>query len=202
MSNPVNGSSPIVRQLYGSSADTAVPRGARPGGSTAYVGPTIGHAIPRQPSDPHHPNHRPHGGGDINWGYAPWLFAGLGFYNVLYADPYWLTGFWFPYDYGYDYDPNWDPTEAGGAGYYGDEQGGIGALKLKVEPTSAEVLVDGYYMGTVDDFNGVFQKMELTAGPHHVEIRAPGFRSIAFDVRIEPNDSVTYRGELQPLSRR
>ncbi len=57
-------------------------------------------------------------------------------------------------------------------------------------------------MGVVDDFNGAFQKMELAAGPHHVEIQAPGYRSIAFDVRIEPNDTVTYRGELQLLSKR
>ena len=203
-SNPANGNSPVVRRLYGSAGDNAVPRGARPYGSTPYIGPTIGHAVPRQPGTPGRPGRPPHGGGrgDINWGYAPWMFAGLGFYDVLYADPYWLAGYWFPYDYGYDYDPNWDPTGAVGAGYSGDEQGGMGGLKLKVQPTSAQVLVDGYYMGTVDDFNGAFQKMDLTSGPHHVEIRAPGFRAITFDVRIEPNDTVTYRGELQPLSRR
>ena len=204
-SSPTNGANPVVRRLYGAEGDNAVPRGARPygNGATPYIGTTLGHAIPRQPGTPTRPPSRPpHGGGDINWGYAPWLFTGIGFYNGLYADPYWLTGFWFPYDYGYDYDPYWDPTEAAGAGYYGNEQGGVGGLKLKVEPSSAEVLVDGYSMGTVDNFNGVFQRMELTTGPHHVEIRAPGFRSIAFDVRIEPNDTVTYRGELQPLSRR
>ena len=101
MSNPVNGNSPIVRRLYGSSGDTAVPRGARPYGSTPYVGTTLGHAIQRQPGAPIRAGRPPHGptggGGDINWGYAPWMFAGLGFYNVLYADPYWLTGYWFPY---------------------------------------------------------------------------------------------------------
>ncbi len=203
--DPTNGASPVVRRLYGAEGDNAVPRGARPSGlgATAYVGPIIGHAIPRQSGTPQRaPGRQPSGGGDINWGYAPWLFAGLGFYDVLYPDPYWLAGYWFPYGYGYDYDPAWDPTEAAGAGYYGDEQRGVGGLKLKVEPRNAEVLVDGSPMGTVDDFNGVFQKMQLTAGPHHVEIRAPGFRSIAFDVRIEPDDTVTYRGELQPLSTR
>ena len=45
------------------------------------------------------------------------------------------------------------------------------------------------------------RRLELTSGPHHVEIRAPGYRTITFDVRIEPNDTVTYRGELQPLSK-
>ncbi|HEX7487030.1 MAG TPA: PEGA domain-containing protein, partial [Vicinamibacterales bacterium] len=79
---------------------------------------------------------------------------------------------------------------------------GRGALKLKVEPQDAEVYVDGYYMGVVDDFNGTFQRMELEAGAHHLEIRAPGFQTITFDVRIEPNETVTYRGDLQALSKR
>jgi hypothetical protein len=203
LTNPVNGSSPIVRQMYGAPGDGAVPRGSRPSATTPYVGLTIGHAIPRDPSTSSRPNRRPHGsGGDINWGYAPWIFSGLGFYNVLYADPLWLTGYFFPYDYGYDYDPGWDPTQAGGDGYYGNEPAAMGGLKLKVEPKDADVYIDGNLMGVVDDFNGVFQRMQLEAGPHHVELRAPGFRTIAFDVRIEPNDTVTYRGDLQPLSKR
>ena len=55
-------------------------------------------------------------------------------------------------------------------------------------------------MGTVDDFDGTFQKMELEAGAHRVEIRAIGFQTISFDVRVEPNDTITYRGELQPAA--
>jgi len=43
---------------------------------------------------------------------------GLGFYDVLYADPYWLAGYWFPYDYGYDYDSNWDPNRGGRRGLF------------------------------------------------------------------------------------
>ncbi len=62
--------------------------------------------------------------------------------------------------------------------------------------------MDGYYMGVVDDFNGTFQKLELEVGAHHVEIRAPGYQTIAFDVRIEIGGTVTYRGELQLLSKR
>lgn len=209
MSNPVNGSSPTVRQIYGSPGDLAVPRGSRPYGSTPYVGvtgtvvPVSGQAISRQPSAPERPGtYPPSGGGSINWGYAPWIFSGLGFYNVLYADPYWLGGYWFPYDeFGYAYDPNWDPAVSGSE-FYVDQEAGQGGLRLKVEPGSAAVFVDGSPMGTVDDFSGIFHKMQLPAGPHHVEVQAPGYRSIAFDVRIEPNDTVTYRGELQRLSER
>jgi hypothetical protein len=54
----------------------------------------------------------------------------------------------------------------------------------------------------VDDFDGTFQKLELETGPHHVEIRAPGYQTISFDIRIEFNETVTYRGELQLVSKR
>ena len=33
-----------------------------------------------------------------------------------------------------------------------------------------------------------------------MEVRAIGYQTITFDVRIEPNDTVTYRGELQPAA--
>ncbi len=33
--------------------------------------------------------------------------------------------------------------------------------------------VDGYYVGRVDDFDGLFQRLHLASGPHRLEIRAP-----------------------------
>ena len=51
-----------------------------------------------------------------------------------------------------------------------------GALRLKVKPVEASVYVDGYYVGVVDDFDGVFQRLRLEPGPHHLEIRAAGTR--------------------------
>jgi hypothetical protein len=103
------------------------------------------------------------------------------------------------------YDPwsYWGAPYVGDGYYYdGNEPSGRGGLKLKVEPTFAEVYVDGYYMGVVGDFDGAFQKMDLEVGAHHIEIRAPGYQTIVFDVRIEFGDTVTYRGALQPLSRK
>jgi hypothetical protein len=185
--NPADGRSSYVREVYGSPGDRAVPRGARPNPG----GPVVGQAVVR----PNAPVHRPPGGGGGWYPYYPtypyygWAF-GLGYFS--YYDPYWWWGA--PYGYsGYDY---------GSYGYYAGEQAGRGGLKLKVEPTNAEVFVDGYYVGTVDDFDGTFQKLELETGAHHVEIRAPGYQTIAFDVRIEFDQTVTYRGELQLLSKR
>jgi hypothetical protein len=188
--NPANGNSSYVREMYGSPSDRAVPRGSRPNPG----GPVVGQAVPR--GGDYYPPGRPPGNGGIWYSYYPsypyypyygWAF-GLGYYG--FYDPWWAWGGPYGGDgYGYGYG-------------YGSDQGGRGGLKLKVEPTNAEVYVDGYYMGTVDDFDGTFQKLELEVGAHHVEIRAPGYQTIAFDVRIEFGDTVTYRGELQALSKR
>jgi hypothetical protein len=59
------------------------------------------------------------------------------------------------------------------------------------------VYVDGYFVGLVDDYDGTFQRLELDAGPHRVELRKAGFPSMTIEVRILEGETVTYRGELR-----
>jgi hypothetical protein len=73
-----------------------------------------------------------------------------------------------------------------------------GALRLKIKPREAQVLVDGYFAGRVDDFDGVFQRLRLESGPHRIEIGADGYETLSFDIRILPDRTVTYEGELRP----
>ena len=100
--------------------------------------------------------------------------------------------------YGY-YDPwNWgwyDPYPPAGYGYGYD-----GSLKIKVKPRHAEVYVDGYFAGAVDDYDGAFQRLRLDAGPHRVEVRLDGYDPLEFDVRILPGRTVTYKGEMTRAS--
>jgi hypothetical protein len=60
------------------------------------------------------------------------------------------------------------------------------------------VYVDGYFAGRVDDYDGIFQALKLEAGAHHIQIVAQGHSPLDFDVRIEPNRKITYRGTLRP----
>src|SRR5262245_17836287 len=115
-------------------------------------------------------------------GYYPWAWGGLGFggYYGGYYDPGW-------------YDP-YPPVYTGGGGFEYD-----GKLRLKVKPREAAVYVDGYYAGRVDDFDGVFQRLKIDAGPHRVEIRLDGYETLTFDVRIDPDRTTTYEGELTKL---
>jgi len=72
----------------------------------------------------------------------------------------------------------------------------VGYLRLNVQPYSAQVFIDGFYVSTVDTFTGGGPARALPAGPHRVEIRADGYETATFDVRIDPNETITYRREL------
>jgi hypothetical protein len=58
--------------------------------------------------------------------------------------------------------------------------------------------VDGYFTGTVDNFDGTLQQANLEAGPHKIEIRQQGFETISFDVNVEPGRTITYRAAMRP----
>jgi PEGA domain-containing protein len=151
---------------------SAVPSSSRPREGR----PATGQAVERRPGA---------GGSPIYIGdgyypyYYPWGWGGLAFggYYGGYYDP-WL--------YGGSYPPSYS---------YGDD----GALRLKVKPSDAAVYVDGYYAGEVDEFDGVFQRLHLDSGPHRVEITLDGYEPLNFDVRIQPDKTVTYKADMKRL---
>jgi hypothetical protein len=81
----------------------------------------------------------------------------------------------------------------GSSSYGGEPQG---SLRLKIKPREGQVYVDGFFVGAVDDFDGTFQKLNIDAGGHRIEIKSPGHETISFEVLIQPNETVTYKGEL------
>jgi hypothetical protein len=72
-----------------------------------------------------------------------------------------------------------------------------GYLRLDVEPATTQVYIDGYFIGSIED---VAPGYPLASGPHRIELRAEGFETAAFDVRIRPNDRVTFTKELRSLA--
>ena len=103
--------------------------------------------------------------------------------------PSWSVGVYYGSDgyYPYGYTPRayYDPIP--GRPY--------GGLRITDMPRDAQVFADGYYVGIVNDFDGIFQHLNLEAGPHHIEILLPGGYDppVACDVYIEPGRTVTYR---------
>jgi hypothetical protein len=128
------------------------------------------------------------------------------FGSYRYGNPYYAYGYpaygYQPFDYpvagfgpSYVYPSYGSP--AYGYGYGGYSGRPYGGLRVDLPQRDAEVFVDGYFVGVVDNFDGVLQQANLEAGPHRIEIRSPEFETITFDVNIEPGRTITYRGSLR-----
>ncbi|HUF23077.1 MAG TPA: hypothetical protein VMN81_03035 [Vicinamibacterales bacterium] len=182
-----------------SGGGTAVPAYSRPRGDRSVRGQAVDRGDTPLPSRGGTFYYSPYYGYD-GYGYNSYGYYGRGYgypYRFGYYPMY--TGFGYIY-----YDPFW-----GSPGYYGygasgggysnrdDRDYDIGSLRLKVDPSHAEVYVDGLFRGIVDDFDGVFQRLKLEAGAHRLEIRAAGFQTLVFDVLVTPGETTTYRGDLK-----
>ena len=112
------------------------------------------------------------------------------FFGAWYPQPWYP---WAPYGFG-PYGPyGWYGPYGPYApyGWYGYDEF-TSTIRLEVAPREAEVFVDGYKTGTVDDFDGTFQRLRLRPGGHEVTIYLPGYRTISeqrFQARVERQDS-------------
>ena len=68
---------------------------------------------------------------------------------------------------------------------------------MKVKPKEAEVYVDGTYYGQVDNYDGSFQHLDLSAGTHKIELRAKGFDVLQLELRVLPGKTIPYTGDLK-----
>lgn len=73
-----------------------------------------------------------------------------------------------------------------------------GGVSLDITPADAEIYVDGGYAGPAGDFGPQAQPLTLAVGVHRIEVRAPGYRTLVFDVTISSGYVVPYQGVLQP----
>lgn len=164
------------------------PSGGRSSGSSVSSADHVDYAVPRR-NDP-----RPSGRGHYypshpyyNRYYGPYGYGySLGYF---YYSPWGFGPWYWPGWYGYGY----------GHGHYSSSGYDLGRVKLKVKPRDAEVLVDGYYAGTVDDFDGIFQALKLDTRGYKIEIRKPGFETLVFDVHVQPDRTITYRADMKAI---
>jgi hypothetical protein len=114
--------------------------------------------------------------------------VGYGFYSGFYAPyyggyPYYYAQYPYPYPYP----------------YYA-YRGAWASARLEVKPRDAQVFVDGYLVGNVDQFDGVFQRLDLPTGEHEIQIYQKGFRSYRQRTLFRPGESYHFKAILEPLA--
>lgn len=112
--------------------------------------------------------------GRVHWGLGISIFAG--------------NAFRFHFDYG------WRPTFT----YHYRMMPGLayGGMSFVLDPYYTEVYIDGEFVGVSSDFGG--QPVPIAAGFHRIELYAPGFVPVAFDIQVRPGQVIPYYGTLYP----
>jgi hypothetical protein len=150
--------------------------------------------------------------------YNPWYFTGsFGYgygYNFGYGYGYGCGGWCSPY---WGWNPYWyyDPFASYGYGGYGNPYGyssstpdpntapapkrEVGSLRVKAKPVNAQVYIDGVLVGSVDDFDGLTNHLELDAGPHQMQIKADGYRPYTADINVKSGRTSTERVNLKKM---
>ena len=129
--------------------------------------------------------------------YNPYYFYRPYYYG--YGSWYYPFSFslWYGPGYGYPYYGGY-PYYAGYPYYYGGYYG-ISSLRVQVPQREAEVYIDGYYAGRVDNFDGTFQRLHLEPGEHDLELFLPGHRSFMQKIYTQPGSTFRVQHTMEPL---
>jgi hypothetical protein len=112
----------------------------------------------------------------IPYGYRPHGYRPGWSFNLYFGRPYGYYG------------------EGAAYGYYAMAPGFVyGSVRIVDAPPDAQVFVDGYYAGVVDDYDGVFQHLNLVPGPHRIEIQLADYAPIGVDVFVQAGQTIVYR---------
>ncbi len=103
------------------------------------------------------------------------------------------------------YAPGYYPSFGIGYGYYpfavgfnfaGGPRDPRGVVRFEVHPKQAEIYIDGYYAGIVDDFG----KLRLEPGPHDITLYLDGHRAFEETVYSTAGSTVRIHHEMEPLA--
>jgi hypothetical protein len=113
------------------------------------------------------------------------VIGGYGYAPYWAYDPWYQWGPWGPYGYpGYRY------------GVYDR----AASLRVDAEPRQAQVFVDGYYAGLVDDFDGIFQRLRVEPGGRTITLYLEGYRTEEQHLYLRPGADQRIRLTMVPLA--
>jgi hypothetical protein len=162
-------------------------------GGSDYAGRSGGSSHDPTPAQRRHPRAGTgsgHGKGGVYYYGAPYYgspYYGYGYYGSPFYGA-WGYGYYSPYYYSgfYGYSPY----------YYGSRSSRTGSVRVLVEPTDTRVYVDGYYAGVVDDFDGIFQRLNVAPGRHDISLRLDGHRTQNFKVYVPYDQTIKIHHEM------
>jgi len=97
-------------------------------------------------------------------------------------DPFWYGPYGYPYPAAYPF-------------VYDNSS----SLRIQVAPRETEVYVDSYYAGTVNDFDGFFQRLHVSPGQHEIELFLEGYRVVRQQVYLQPGTTFKIHYTMQKL---
>ena len=122
------------------------------------------------------------------------VVVGGGLYSPFY-DPFFLADPWYG---GYQYPYPYPPGRPYGYGYRRDEP--EASVRLEVKPKQAEVFVDGYYAGVVDDFDGTFQRLRVEPGEHEIALWLDGYKTVRQKVYLTQDNTFRVKYQMERLA--
>jgi len=124
--------------------------------------------------------------------YPPGYYPGWG--GGYYWNSWWPYGSWGWYGGYYGYPWGWG---GGGASVYHYVERESGSLRVLVDPAEARVYVDGYYAGTVDDIDGLFQRHNVAPGRHEIALKLEGYKTHRVKVYVTPETTTKLHYDLE-----
>ena len=71
------------------------------------------------------------------------------------------------------------------------------SVRIDVRPDNADLFVDNRYLGVAGNFSGL-RRLPLHSGPHLLEIRKPGYDSLAITLTAYAGQSITVSQTMRP----
>ena len=108
----------------------------------------------------------------------------------------WGIGWYGPGWYG-AYGP-WGPWGGWGYPYYGGWYYGA-SMRIQIDQKQAEVYVDGWRAGIVDDFDSWFQSLNLEPGGHEIAFYLDGYKTQRHQLMFLHSSSQNLKGVMEKL---
>jgi hypothetical protein len=69
-----------------------------------------------------------------------------------------------------------------------------------MQPKQAEVFVDGYRAGIVDDFDGIFQRLNVWPGEHEITLYLDGYKTQRHLMYFNEGTTASMKGTMEKLA--